>query len=144
MNGGCWGAGETAQPKKILYVSAACLIDIDGRVLVQERPPHKHQGGKWEFPGGKVEAGEAPMNACVRELAEELAIETTHSCLAPLTFVQYDYDDFHLIMYVYVLRQWRGKIQSTNPIAWVNFAQLVALDMPPADKPIIPFLREVM
>ena len=129
---------------KIILVSAVALIDPDGRVLLAQRPAGKSMAGLWEFPGGKVEAGETPEDALVRELHEELGIETWSSCLAPLTFASHTYDDFHLLMPLYACRKWDGIVQGREgqELAWVRAQDLNKYPMPPADIPIIPILRD--
>lgn len=130
--------------KKIILVSAVALIDVDGRVLLAQRPEGKSLAGLWEFPGGKVEVGETPEAALVRELHEELGIETWNSCLAPLTFASYSYDDFHLLMPLFACRRWNGTPQPKEgqKLAWVRKEHLNDYPMPPADIPLIPILRD--
>ena len=129
---------------KIILVSAVALIDPDGRVLLAQRPDGKSMAGLWEFPGGKVEAGETPEDALVRELHEELGIETWSSCLAPLTFASHTYDDFHLLMPLFACRKWDGIVQGKEgqKLSWVYAKDLNNYPMPPADIPIIPILRD--
>jgi 8-oxo-dGTP diphosphatase len=129
---------------KIILVSAVALIDPDGRVLLAQRPDGKSMAGLWEFPGGKVEAGETPEDALVRELHEELGIETWSSCLAPLTFASHTYDDFHLLMPLFACRKWDGIVRGKEgqKLAWVYAKDLNNYPMPPADIPIIPILRD--
>lgn len=129
---------------KIILVSAVALIDPDGRVLLAQRPEGKSMAGLWEFPGGKVEAGEIPEGALVRELHEELGIETWSSCLAPLTFASHTYDDFHLLMPLFACRKWDGIVQGKEgqKLAWVQAKDLKEYPMPPADIPIISILRD--
>ena len=129
---------------KIILVSAVALIDPDERVLLAQRPAGKSMAGLWEFPGGKVEAGETPEDALVRELHEELGIETWSSCLAPLTFASHTYDDLHLLMPLYACRKWDGIVQGKEgqELAWVRAQDLNKYPMPPADIPIIPILRD--
>ena len=129
---------------KIILVSAVALIDPDGRVLLAQRPEGKSMAGLWEFPGGKVEAGETPEDALVRELHEELGIETWSSCLAPFTFASHTYDDFHLLMPLFACRKWDGIVQGKEgqKLAWVQAKDLKEYPMPPADIPIIPILRD--
>ena len=130
--------------KKIILVSAVALIDVDGRILLAQRPEGKSLAGLWEFPGGKVEEGETPEDALVRELHEELGIETWNSCLAPLTFASHSYDDFHLLMPLYACRRWEGTPQSkeNQALKWVRSNELRDYPMPPADEPLIPILRD--
>ena len=128
---------------KTVLVAAVALIDPDGRVLLAQRPEGKSMAGLWEFPGGKVEPGETPEAALIRELHEELGIETWTSCLAPLTFASHSYDHFHLLMPVYACRKWQGIVQPQEgqKLAWVRSADLRSYDMPPADIPLIPALQ---
>ena len=130
----------------IILVVACALVDGDGRVLVAERPAGKNMAGLWEFPGGKVETGETPEAALIRELKEELSIDVTAACLAPLSFASHAYDDFHLLMPLYVCRKWDGQIaplegQNTQ---WLRPRDLFDLPMPPADKPLIAALRDAV
>ena len=129
---------------KIILVSAVALIDRDGRVLLAQRPEGKNMAGLWEFPGGKVEPAETPEHALIRELHEELGIDTWASCLAPLTFASYSYDDFHLLMPLFACRKWDGVPQSREDQAlkWVRPQELRDYPMPPADIPLIPILRD--
>ena len=129
---------------KIILVTAVALIDPDGRVLLAQRPEGKSMAGLWEFPGGKVEARETPEDALVRELHEELGIETWSSCLAPLTFASHTYDDFHLLMPLFACRKWDGIVQGKEgqKLVWVHAKDLNKYPMPPADIPIIPILRD--
>lgn len=129
---------------KLLLVSAVALIDVDGRVLLAQRPVGKSLAGLWEFPGGKVEAGETPEAALIRELREELGIETKESCLAPLTFASHSYDDFHLLMPLFACRRWQGipTPREGQTLAWVRARDLRDYPMPPADIPLIPILRD--
>ena len=129
---------------KVVLVSAAALIDPDGRVLLAQRPEGKSLAGLWEFPGGKVEPGESPETALIRELKEEIGIDTWKSCLAPLTFASHAYDDFHLLMPLFVCRRWEGIAtpREGQKLAWVRPAQLRDYPMPPADLPLIPILRD--
>lgn len=129
---------------KILLVSAVALIDSDGRVLLAQRPPGKSMAGLWEFPGGKVEVGETPEIALIRELEEELGIGTWESCLAPLTFASHSYEDFHLLMPLFACRKWEGTPMSreNQTLKWVRPNDLRNYPMPPADIPLIPILRD--
>ena len=129
---------------KCVLVSAVALIDADGRVLLAQRPKGKSMAGLWEFPGGKVEAGETPEAALIRELHEELGIDTWKSCLAPITFASHAYDDFHLLMPLFACRRWQGvpHPREGQELAWVKPADLRNYPMPPADLPLIPVLRD--
>jgi len=129
---------------KIVLVSAVALIDADGRVLLAQRPEGKSMAGLWEFPGGKVEPGETPEAALIRELKEELGIDTWHSCLAPLTFASHAYPEFHLLMPLFACRRWQGAAtpREGQTLAWVRPAALRDYPMPPADLPLIPILRD--
>lgn len=123
----------------ILLVAAAALVDSDGRVLVAQREAGKHLAGQWEFPGGKVEPGEAPETALVRELHEELGVDTAASCLAPCGFASHDYAEFHLVLLLFACRKWAGIPvgRQGQAIKWARVPDLFALDMPPADRPLI-------
>ena len=129
-----------------ILVAAVALFDTDGRVLIAQRPAGKSMAGLWEFPGGKVERRETPEAALIRELKEELAVDTVESCLAPFTFASHAYDDFHLLMPLYVCRKWDGQIaplegQNTQ---WLRPRDLFNLPMPQADKPLIAALRDAV
>jgi len=130
----------------MVLVSAVALVDVDGRVLLAQRPEGKSMAGLWEFPGGKVEAGESPEAALIRELKEELGIDTWSSCLAPLTFASHTYEDFHLLMPLYVCRKWEGIVspQEGQTLKWVKANDLKSYPMPEADIPLIPHLRELL
>ena len=129
---------------KTVLVSAVALVDADGRVLIAQRPEGKAMAGLWEFPGGKIEPGETPEVALVRELKEELGIETWDSCLAPLTFASHSYEDFHLLMPLFICRKWQGIVapKEGQKLKWVYAKELRDYPMPDADIPLIPILRE--
>ncbi len=131
---------------RLLLVVAVALIDGDGRVLIAQRPPGKHLAGLWEFPGGKVETGERPEQSLIRELSEELGISVKEECLAPLTFASHAYEDFHLLMPLYVCRRWEGFVQSHEgqTLKWVFVRDLRNYPMPPADEPLLPALVELL
>ena len=130
----------------IILVATVALFDKDGRVLIAQRPEGKSMAGLWEFPGGKVEGGETPEAALIRELREELAVDTVESCLAPFTFASHAYDDFHLLMPLYVCRKWEGQVtpMENQQIKWVMPMRLADYPMPPADKPLIAMLRDYL
>ena len=125
--------------RPVVVVAAAALIDVDGRVLIAERPPGKSMAGLWEFPGGKVGVGETPEQALIRELKEELAIDVTASCLAPFTFASHGYEDFHLLMPLYVCRVWDGTARPCE-----GQRRLADYPMPPADRPLVAMLRDLL
>lgn len=129
-----------------ILVSAIALIDIDDRILIAQRPSGKSMAGLWEFPGGKVEEGESPEAALIRECHEELGIDISASCLAPFTFASHYYDDFHLLMPLYLCRKWEGWPQGREgqALKWVNVLKLSSYDMPPADIPIVAMLRDFL
>jgi 8-oxo-dGTP diphosphatase len=131
---------------KLLLVVAAALIDADNRVLIAQRPEGRSLAGLWEFPGGKVDAGEGPESALIRELREELGIEVKEACLAPLTFASHGYEDFHLLMPLYVCRRWQGLVTSREgqSLKWVFPQKLRDYPMPPADEPLIPALVDLL
>ena len=132
--------------KKLVLVVAAALIDVDGRVLLAQRPAGRSMAGLWEFPGGKVESGEMPEAALIRELKEELSIEIRPKCLAPFTFASHTYEDFHLLMPLYVCRNWIGDItpREGQKIAWVRANRLGDYAMPAADEPLRTMLRDLL
>lgn len=133
-------------PDRISLVVACALVDEDNRVLIARRPEGRHMAGLWEFPGGKVDADETPEQALIRELAEELGIDVAQSCLAPLTFASHGYDGFHLLMPLYVCRQWDGEVEPREgqELAWVRPNRLGDYDMPPADEPLKATLRDLL
>jgi 8-oxo-dGTP diphosphatase len=131
---------------RLLLVVAAALVDPDGRVLLTQRPEGKQLAGLWEFPGGKLNDGERPESALIRELKEELDIDVTESCLAPLTFASHTYEEFHLVMPLYVCRRWKGFVSPCEgqAMAWVRPKDMKQYPMPPADQPLIPHLQELL
>lgn len=131
---------------RLLLVAACALIDPDGRILVAQRPPGKSMAGLWEFPGGKVEAGERPEDTLIRELAEELAITIKEDCLAPFTFASHTYPDFHLLMPLYLCRRWQGMVspREGQALKWLRPKDMSSIPMPPADVPLIPMLRDLI
>ncbi len=135
-----------SEVKPLLLVAACALVDADGRVLLAQRPEGKPMAGLWEFPGGKVEAGETPEDTLIRELAEELGIEVKAACLAPLTFASHGYDHMHLLMPLYVCRRWEGTVspREGQNLAWVEPKRLRSYPMPPADEPLIPALIDLL
>ena len=132
--------------KPMLLVAAAALIDVDGRVLICQRPQGKALAGLWEFPGGKVEAGETPEACLIRELHEELGIEVTEACLAPFVFASHAYETFHLLMPLYLIRRWSGSVTAREhaAMAWVKPVKLGDYPMPPADEPLVAWLRDLL
>ncbi len=144
---GCWSApGPDRSAGPVVLAAAVALLDVDGRVLLARRPEGKAMAGLWEFPGGKVGAGETPEQALIRELAEELGIDTRESCLAPLAFASHAYDDFHLLMPLYVCRVWRGELTPLEgqALAWVRPLRLSDYPMPPADAPLAAMIRDFL
>ncbi|MGE0744833.1 MAG: (deoxy)nucleoside triphosphate pyrophosphohydrolase [Rhodospirillales bacterium] len=133
-------------PLPIVLVAAVALVDADGRVLIARRPQGKAMAGLWEFPGGKVDPGETPETALIRELNEELGIDVTERCLAPFTFASHRYEAFHLLMPLYVCRVWQGDVKALEheALAWVRPVRLGDYDMPPADKPLLAMLRDLL
>jgi len=136
----------TGADRPIVLVVAVALVDVDGRVLLAQRPAGKPMAGLWEFPGGKVDAGETPEGALIRELAEELGIDVAASCLAPFAFASHGYADFHLLMPLYVCRKWQGNVtpREGQQVTWVRPARLADYAMPPADKPLVAMLRDLL
>jgi 8-oxo-dGTP diphosphatase len=130
----------------MLLVVAAALVDIDGRVLVQQRPEGKAMAGLWEFPGGKVEPGEGLEQSLIRELREELEIDVTQACLAPFTFASHAYEDFHLLMPLFICRVWQGTPRGVEgqAIQWLRPMRMGDLPMPPADRPLVAMLRDLL
>jgi 8-oxo-dGTP diphosphatase len=131
---------------RLLLVAACALIDADNRVLIAQRPKHKSMGGLWEFPGGKLEQGETPEACLIRELQEELGVTTWESCLAPLSFASHAYNDFHLLMPLFVCRKWEGPVVAHEhaAIKWVRPLKLHDHEMPPADAPLVTSLIELL
>ena len=131
---------------KLVLVAACALVDSDGRVLLTERPAGKSMAGLWEFPGGKIETGERPEETLIRELREELDIVVREPCLAPLTFASHDYEDFHLLMPLYVCRRWEGIVAALEKqeLKWVRPNRLRDYPMPPADLPLISHLIDLL
>jgi 8-oxo-dGTP diphosphatase len=137
---------EAASSKPILLVAACALVDTDNRVLLAQRPEGKSLAGLWEFPGGKVEAGETPEETLIRELREEIGIETKVECLAPLTFASHTYESFHLLMPLFVCRRFQGipEPREGQVLKWVRPLKMRDYPMPPADEPLIPFLIDLL
>ena len=131
---------------KLVLVAACALIDLDGRVLIGQRPPGKAMAGLWEFPGGKIRQGERPEDAVIRELQEELGIAVSEPCLAPLTFASHAYPNFHLLMPLYVCRRWEGTMTAREhaKLAWVRPNRLRDYPMPPADEPLVSHLTALL
>jgi 8-oxo-dGTP diphosphatase len=131
---------------KLVLVAACALVDADGRVLIAQRPVGKPMAGLWEFPGGKVEAGERPEQTLIRELEEELSIVVNEACLAPLTFASHSYPDFHLVMPLYVCRRWEGAVTALEGqrLAWARPNRLRDYPMPPADEPLVSHLMALL
>ncbi|MBP6817678.1 (deoxy)nucleoside triphosphate pyrophosphohydrolase [Ferrovibrio sp. MS7] len=143
----CPGDAESVlKPKPVVLVVAVALVDADGRVLLTQRPPGKKLAGMWEFPGGKVEANETPEAALLRELREELGLDISAACLAPFTFASHSYDDFHLLMPLYVCRRWAGQPEGREgqALKWVRPVKMSELPMPPADVPLVAMLRDLL
>jgi 8-oxo-dGTP diphosphatase len=132
--------------KPLVLVVACALVDVDGRVLIAQRPEGKQLAGLWEFPGGKVEPGETPEAALVRELKEELDIEVAQACLAPFVFTSHAYESFHLFMPLWLCRRWSGVVRAREhqALAWVKPARLNEYPMPPADEPLVAYLRDFL
>ena len=130
----------------VLLVAAVALVDVDGRVLLARRPAGKSMAGLWEFPGGKVHDGETPETALIRELREELGIDVTEACLAPFTFASHTYEDFHLLMPLFVCRVWDGFVtpREGQELKWVRPLDMDDYPMPPADVPLVAMLRDLL
>ena len=145
---GCMAAGDGAGLPAVptVLVVAVALVDVDGRVLIAQRPEGKAMAGLWEFPGGKVDPGETPEAALVRELREELGIDTAESCLAPLAFASHRYETFHLLMPLYACRRWLGTVTAREHqnLAWVRPVRLGDYPMPPADAPLVAMIRDIL
>ena len=131
---------------KLTLVVACALVDVDNRILIAQRPPGKALAGLWEFPGGKLEPGERPEQTLIRELQEEIGITVKEACLAPLTFASHAYEDFHLLMPLYICRRWEGQViaRESQSLAWVRVNKLRDYEMPPADIPLIPHLIDLL
>jgi 8-oxo-dGTP diphosphatase len=132
--------------KPLLLVAAAALVDADGRVLICQRPEGKALPGLWEFPGGKLEPGETPEACLIRELAEELGVLVTRACLAPFVFASHEYERFHLLMPLYLIRRWEGRAvaREHRALAWVKPVDMDRYPMPPADPPLVAWLRDLI
>jgi 8-oxo-dGTP diphosphatase len=139
-------AADQPLPVKLVLVAACALVDLDGRVLIAQRPAGRTMAGLWEFPGGKIESGERPEQTLIRELKEELGIVATEPCLAPLTFASHAYPDFHLLMPLFVCRRWEGTPTALEgqALRWVRPHQLRDIPMPPADLPLISHLTALL
>lgn len=147
LSDGCWQVDSRHSGSgRLVLVVAVALVDVDGRVLIAKRPEGKAMAGLWEFPGGKVQEGETPEAALVRELQEELGIDTRQSCLAPIAFASHAYDDFHLLMPLFACRVWQGEpiAKEGQDLAWVRPIRLRDYPMPPADEPLVALLRDLL
>ena len=142
----CPGSLPPLGDRPLVLVAAVALVDADGRVLIAQRPAGKSMAGLWEFPGGKVDPGETPEQALVRELHEELGIETATSCLAPIAFASHGYEKFHLLMPVFACRKWNGlpRPREGQALKWVMPGELGRFPMPPADLPLVGLLRDLL
>jgi len=137
---------QITDPKNLIVVASIALIDASNQILIAKRPNKKHLSGLWEFPGGKIEKGESPENALIREVKEELNININNKCIAPLTFSEFDYKKFHLLLLLYVCRRWEGEPMSMekNEIKWVKANTLRQYRMPPADDSLIYILQDLL
>ncbi len=142
----CPGSAPPLGERPLVLVAAVALVDVDGRVLIARRPEGKAMAGLWEFPGGKVDQGETPEQALVRELHEELGIETAASCLAPIAFASHGYETFHLLMPLFACRKWSGipRPREGQALKWVQPRDLTRYPMPPADLPLVGLLRDLL
>lgn len=143
---GCFGQPSPPTDLPTVFVSAVAMVDGDGRVLMAQRPEGKAMAGLWEFPGGKIEQGETPEVALIRELREELDIDISASCLAPFTFASHSYEKFHLFMPLYLCRVWRGEPKGAEGqnLKWVYPHKMRELPMPEADIPLVAMLRDFL
>jgi 8-oxo-dGTP diphosphatase len=139
-------AAIAADPVPLLPVVCVALVDTDGRVLLQQRPPGKAMAGLWEFPGGKIKQGETPEAALIRELKEELGIDVAAACLAPFGFASHRYEQFHILLLLFICRRWQGIVAAHEgqSLAWVRSARLGDYAMPPADKPLVALLKDLL
>lgn len=146
MNSDHDAGGASSGSKRLLLVAACALVDVDGRVLMCQRPEGKALAGLWEFPGGKLEPGETPESCLIRELKEELDVEVAETCLAPFVFASHGYEDFHLLMPLYLCRRWQGTPRAIEhpQIRWVRPSAMDQLPMPPADGPLVAYLRDFL
>ena len=137
---------QIIDPKQLIIVASVALINSDNQILIAQRPKEKHLSGLWEFPGGKVEKNESPENTLIRELKEELNVNINQRCVAPLTFSEFDYKEFNLLLLLYVCRRWDGDPESmeNNPIKWVKSNKLREYKMPPADDSLIYCLQDLL
>ena len=137
---------QIIDPKQLIIVASVALINSDNQILIAQRPKEKHLSGLWEFPGGKVEKNESPENTLIRELKEELNVNINQKCVAPLTFSEFDYKEFNLLLLLYVCRRWDGDPESmeNNPIKWVKSNELKEYKMPPADDSLIYCLQDLL
>ena len=142
----CPGGPPPLGERPLVLVAAVALVDVDSRVLIAQRPAGKSMAGLWEFPGGKVEPGETPEACLIRELNEELGITVTKACLAPFVFASHEYESFHLLMPLYLIRRWEGVVRAVEhkALAWVRPNDMDAYPMPPADPPLVAWLRDLI